>query len=75
MGVPDHSVVHLPARDEVMHAFSDHTKAREVFGLEATTDLETGIGKMVDWAKERGPMKPSRFSGIEIEKNLPPSWL
>ena len=75
MGVPDHPVVHLPARNEVMHAFSDHTKARTVFGVDASTDLETGIGTMVEWARQRGPMKPSRFSGIEIEKNLPPSWL
>jgi UDP-glucose 4-epimerase len=75
MGVPGHPVVHLPPRDEVLHAYSDHSKAREVFGVEAATDLETGIGKMVEWAKQRGPMKPSRFSNIEIEKNLPPSWL
>jgi UDP-glucose 4-epimerase len=72
--VPDHPVVHLPARNEVQHAFSDHTKAQSVFGLQATTDLETGIAKMVAWAQEHGPMQPSRFSGIEIEKNLPPSW-
>jgi UDP-glucose 4-epimerase len=74
MGVPDHPVVHLPARNEVVHAFSDHGRARAVFGSGAVTDLETGVGRMVAWAKERGPMKPSRFSAIEIEKNLPPSW-
>ncbi len=75
MGTPDHPLIHLPPRDEVLHAFSDHTKARDVFGVHAATDLETGIRNMVEWAKERGPMKPSRFSNIEIEKNLPPSWL
>jgi len=76
MGVPDHPVVHLPARNEVVDAFSDHTKVRSVFGAGAApaTDLETGIARMVAWAKERGPIKPTDFSAIEISKNLPLSW-
>ena len=74
MGAPEHPVVHHPARHEVVDAFADHSRVREVFGQTPSTSLEEGVQRMVDWARERGPMEPSRFSGIEIHKNLPPSW-
>ncbi len=74
MGVPDHPIRHLDARNEVMHAFSDHSKAEKVFGRSASTSLEEGVGHMVEWVRERGPQAPSRFSGIEIERKLPPFW-
>jgi UDP-glucose 4-epimerase len=75
MGAPDHPVHHLPARDEVMHAFSDHSKAQRVFGRNATTELDEGVRRMAEWARSHGARNPSRFGGIEIERNLPPSWL
>jgi UDP-glucose 4-epimerase len=75
MGVPDHPIVHHSPRNEVKHAFSDHSKVRRVFGASAQTDLETGIGEMVKWAKDHGPRKTAKFSNIEILRNLPPSWL
>jgi UDP-glucose 4-epimerase len=68
-------VVHLPARNEVVHAFSDHAKLRRAFGDSHPTDLRTGIRRMAEWARRRGPMRPVTFSDIEIRKNLPPSWL
>jgi UDP-glucose 4-epimerase len=68
-------VVHLPARNEVVHAFSDHAKARGAFGARAPTDLRTGIRRMAEWAKLRGAGCPVTFSDIEIRKKLPPSWL
>jgi UDP-glucose 4-epimerase len=74
MGAPDHPVLHLEARSEVVHAYSDHTKAREVFGARASTSLEAGLERMVSWAREHGPRATPPFSAIEIEKNLPPSW-
>ena len=43
-------------------------------GLPAATDLETGVGRMVEWAKVHGPRKTAKFSEIEILRNLPPSW-
>jgi UDP-glucose 4-epimerase len=67
-------VSHLPARQEVIHAFSDHTKVRRVFNPAEPIDLRTGIRSMVDWVKSCGPARPVTFSEIEIEKNLPPSW-
>ena len=75
MGVPDHPIVHHEARNEVKHAFSDHSKVQRVFGLPTPTDLESGVGAMVEWAKVHGPRKTAKFSNIEIARNLPPSWL
>ncbi len=75
MGVPDHPVRHLDARSEVKHAFSDHAKAVKVFGPQASTPLEEGVGRMTEWVNEHGPQPPSRFSNIEIERNLPSFWL
>jgi UDP-glucose 4-epimerase len=75
MGVPDHPVIHHPPRDEVKHAFSDHSKLQGVFGESKSMDLETGVQRMVDWARDAGARKSSKFENIEIERNLPPSWL
>jgi UDP-glucose 4-epimerase len=74
MGVPDHPIVHHPARNEVRHAFSDHGKLRRVFGGREPTPLPEGVARMCAWAREHGPRATSTFAGIEIEKNLPPSW-
>ena len=69
------NIVHLPARSEVVHAFSDHSKAEAVFGpLPAPVVLADGISRMAEWVKKRGPAHPVTFEAIEIEKNLPPSW-
>jgi UDP-glucose 4-epimerase len=68
------NVKHLPARNEVVHAFSDHAAVRQVFAPPAATDLRTGIGRMAEWVKRRGPATPVRFSAIEVRDNLPGSW-
>lgn len=65
---------YLPARNEVMHAFADHSKAKKVFGINSETELDTGIRKMVEWSKNVGPKDPKKFGNIEIKYNLPPSW-
>ena len=74
MGVPEHPVIHHGARNEVKHAYSDHTKARRVFGPPLATGLEDGLARMVAWAREHGPRATAPFTGIEIEKSLPASW-
>ena len=69
------NIVHLPARHEVVHAFPDHSKVRDIFGLDDPIGLEEGIGRMVAWVRERGPQDPIPFGEpIEIDRNLPPSW-
>jgi len=73
-GVPPR-LEHLPARNEVVHAFSDHNKAKETFGPGRTVGLEEGIGRMAEWVRAHGPMQPVNFAGqIEVDRNLPPSW-
>ena len=67
-------VMHLPARNEVVHAFSSHEKVNACFGSRASVTLRDGINRMASWAKERGPMAPVVFKNIEVRKNLPPSW-
>jgi UDP-glucose 4-epimerase len=68
------NIKHLPARNEVVHAFSDHNKVRRTFKLGAPIDLRTGIERMAAWVKAHGPARPVSFSEIEVRKNLPPSW-
>jgi UDP-glucose 4-epimerase len=66
---------HLPARNEVVHAFSDHSKVNRVFELGEPTDLRTGIERMAAWVRRHGSREPIDFvSKIEISRNLPPSW-
>lgn len=68
-------VEHEPPRNEVVHAYSDHTKVREVFDPRAPIDLHTGIRRMVAWVREHGARDPVEFPGeIEVDRGLPPSW-
>jgi UDP-glucose 4-epimerase len=73
MGV-DVGVKHLPARNEVKHAFSDHSKVKAVFGKIPLIKLHDGLERMARWAQAIGPQRPSTFGKIEIHKRLPPSW-
>lgn len=75
LGKADHPTVHLPPRNEVGIAYSDHSKARSVFGDSPHTSLDEGLAKMASWAKNVTirPLKP--FTAIEVGKNMPPSWL
>jgi UDP-glucose 4-epimerase len=64
----------LPARREVVHAFSDHAKLQRVFGEAPSMSLEEGLGRMAEWARETGVREPVRFESVEVLRNLPPSW-
>jgi UDP-glucose 4-epimerase len=66
--------VHLEPRKEVKIAFSDHRKARAVFGKQEETPLEVGIRSMARWVEKHGARESNVFEGIEVTKNLPPSW-
>jgi UDP-glucose 4-epimerase len=67
---------YLPARNEVVNAYSDHSKAKKVFGIAegSFTTLEEGIKKMAAWAKITGARASSRFDNIEITEKLPSVW-
>jgi UDP-glucose 4-epimerase len=73
MGVkPD--VTHLPARNEVVIAYSDHSKCHEIFGPPKAVSLAKGLRAMADWVKSAGARKSRGFDNIEIQRGLPPSW-
>jgi UDP-glucose 4-epimerase len=66
---------HLPARNEVVHAFSSHDKVQKQFGgLIKNIPLEQGLARMAAWVKQTGARKGQPFEGIEVPRNLPPSW-
>lgn len=65
---------YLEARNEVVHAYADHSKAQRVFGIERSTTLAEGLNLMADWAKSAGSRSSSKFENIEITEGLPPIW-
>lgn len=68
-------IQHLPARKEVVHAFSTHDKVRDVFQPRTPLSLQQGIDRMAKWVKARGSMAPVEFRDeIEVSINMPPSW-
>jgi len=74
MGVPL-DVTHLPARNEVVIAYSDHGKCHDVFGQASPASLADGLGEMAKWVRSVGVRKSKAFGDIEISSGLPPSWL
>jgi len=65
---------HLPARNEVLHAYASHEKASRVFKSQAQTGLTDGLARMAGWAKAAGARQSQPFRGIEIERGLPSAW-
>lgn len=68
------AITYLPARNEVQHAYPDHSKVRQVFCRDTPVALEDGIGRMAAWAQRVGARASHSFGDIEITRNLPPSW-
>ncbi len=66
---------YLQARNEVLNAHSDHSKAEKIFKINTTTSLNDGLTVMADWAKKSGIRKSERFKNIEITEKLPPVWM
>jgi len=67
-------IEHLEARNEVKVAFSDHSRFQRVFAGGPSTPLSAGLSRMAHWARRAGIKQSRDFDGIEIWKNLPPSW-
>ena len=68
-------IKHLEARNEVVHAYSAHEKVHKTFGdLIKNVSLEDGVARMAAWAKKAGARQGKPFEGIEVSKNMPPSW-
>ncbi len=74
MGV-EPNVAHLPARNEVWHAYASHEKVARVFGKRPLTNLDKGLKQMADWVKQHGARSSNEFGNIEVKKNFPKAWL
>lgn len=68
------NIRHFEARNEVVHAFSDHSKARAVFQPPDPVELATGLVRMAQWVVRNGPQRPVEFDNIEVTTNLPSRW-
>lgn len=73
MGV-EPNIVHLPARNEVLNAYSSHEKVDRVFGQRKLHTLEEGLHAMAAWVKQHGARQSQKFKNIEVEKNFPAAW-
>ena len=65
---------YLEPRNEVVHAYADHSKAQRIFNITSHTPLLDGLKKMSAWANKTGVQSGTRFSNIEITEKLPPFW-
>ncbi len=65
---------HLEARNEVVHAYADHSKVREFFGDAAGVSLRDGIAAMAKWVLQNGVPEATPVPPVEIPKNLPDGW-
>ncbi|RIK30581.1 MAG: UDP-glucose 4-epimerase [Anaerolineae bacterium] len=74
MGV-EPNIAHLPARNEVMHAYSSHEKVQRIFGNRKLFSLDEGLLRMAEWVKQHGARESKKFNEVEIEKNFPKAWL
>jgi UDP-glucose 4-epimerase len=69
------NIVHVPARREVLHAYSSHEKIWRIFGEQRPTMLAEGLSAMAAWVKRYGSRTSKKYEGIEIMKNFPLAWL
>merc|ERR1712232_1384321 len=58
MGVPDHKIIHLDARKEVVDAYASHAKLRCFFKPPAPTSLKEGIRRVAEYARNQGSFEP-----------------
>lgn len=68
------NIKYLSARNEVLHAYSDHSKAHRIFGSPTEIDLKEGIRRMAAWARKVGARASKEFDNIEISEKLPDGW-
>lgn len=69
------NIQYVPARNEVVHAYSSHEKVLRIFEERPLTTLEDGLAQMAAWVKQHGARQSTEFEGVEIMKNFPRAWL
>jgi UDP-glucose 4-epimerase len=67
-------IEYLAARNEVVDAYADHSKAHRIFNIQHTVALEDGVKKMANWAVKVGARKGQVFHNVELTKNMPGRW-
>lgn len=70
----DEKINFLTARNEVVHAYSDHSKANAFFERSTDVSLAEGIRMMANWARKVGSRKSQEFENLELTMNLPETW-
>jgi UDP-glucose 4-epimerase len=75
MQVPDHPIIHLPARDEVRTAYTDSTRARTALGDWPETRLADGITRTAAWARAHGPVELASPVRIEVPHGDGADWV
>lgn len=68
---------YLPPRPmEVRDAYCTDEKAHRLLGYHTTVDLNDGVRRMIEWAKELGPQKPRYIDeGLELTTDdTPITW-
>lgn len=68
------NVVHKEARHEVKHAVPNPSKSIKLLGYKQKTDLEDGLRKMWDWAKEQPNRPQYKWENYEITKGIYSYW-
>jgi len=68
------NILYLPARNEVLNAYSSHEKVKNVFGQRKLHNLEAGLNRMAEWVTQHGSRTSQEFDNIEVRKNLPEAW-
>jgi UDP-glucose 4-epimerase len=71
----EEKIRHLEARNEVLHAHADHSKAKRTFDIKTSMPLDKGLTIMAEWARKVGIRKSKKFKEIEINEKLPAIWL
>lgn len=64
----------LPARHEVVHAFSSHARVFDVFAPPPPVSLVDGLQRTAAWVKATGVPPATKLPPVEIARGLPPSW-
>ncbi|MEN8249152.1 MAG: NAD-dependent epimerase/dehydratase family protein, partial [Bacteroidota bacterium] len=64
----------LENREEVLHAYADHSEFNKIFSSDTQVSLSEGLEKMASWVKSHGARTSKPFSNIEIKKGLPETW-
>ena len=66
-------IEHTEARHEVKHAYSDHSKAKELLDFEDKTDLHTLIDDMFTWAIDQ-PTRETKVMDYDISEGIYEYW-